>query len=197
MKRVFDFLLSTLGLVFLSPLFLLLAAAIRLDSPGPVFFRQERAGKGGIPFRIFKFRSMVSDAAEKGPSITVAGDPRITRVGRFLRRMKLDELPQLLNVWRGEMSLVGPRPEVPAYVALYDERQRKVLSVRPGITDPASILYSDEEGILAAAADPQRLYEETVLPRKLELNLRYIENMSLTIDLSLILKTFSRIVGKR
>lgn len=197
MKRAFDFLLSSLGLLFLSPLFLLLAAAIRLDSPGPVFFRQERAGKEGIPFRIFKFRSMVSDTLEKGPLITAAGDPRVTRVGRFLRRTKLDELPQLLNVWRGEMSLVGPRPEVPVYVALYDERQRKVLSVRPGITDPASILYADEEGILAAAANPQRLYEETILPRKLELNLRYIENMSMTIDISLILKTFSRIFVKR
>jgi lipopolysaccharide/colanic/teichoic acid biosynthesis glycosyltransferase len=196
MKRAFDFLLSSLGLVFLSPLFLLLAAAIRLDSPGPVFFRQERAGKEGVPFRIFKFRSMDSDAPEKGPSITAAGDPRVTRVGRFLRRTKLDEMPQLLNVWRGEMSLVGPRPEVPAYVALYDERQRKVLSVRPGITDPASILYVDEEGILAAAANPQRLYEETILPKKLELNLRYIENMSLAIDISLILKTFSRIIEK-
>jgi lipopolysaccharide/colanic/teichoic acid biosynthesis glycosyltransferase len=197
MKRAFDFLLSSLGLLFLSPLFLLLAAAIRLDSPGPVFFRQKRAGKEGIPFRIFKFRSMVSDAPEKGPLITAAGDPRVTRVGRFLRRTKLDELPQLLNVWRGEMSLVGPRPEVPEYIALYDERQRKVLSVRPGITDPASILYADEEGILAAATNPQRLYEETILPRKLELNLRYIENMSLTIDISLILKTFSRIFVKR
>lgn len=197
MKRAFDFLLSSLGLVFLSPLFLLLAVAIRLDSRGPVFFRQERAGKQGVPFRIFKFRSMVFDATEKGPSITAAGDPRVTRVGRFLRRTKLDELPQLLNVWRGEMSLVGPRPEVPAYVALYNERQRKVLSVRPGITDPASILYADEEGILAAAANPQRLYEETILPKKLDLNLRYIENMSLTSDICMILKTFSRLFGRR
>ncbi len=197
MKRAFDFLLSSLGLVFLSPLFLLITVAVHLDSSGPIFFRQERAGKNGNPFTIFKFRSMVPGAANKGPLITAAGDPRVTRVGRFLRRTKLDELPQLINVWKGDMSLVGPRPEVPAYVALYNERQRKVLSVRPGITDPASILYADEEGILASAANPQRLYEETILPRKLELNLRYIENMSLTMDISLILKTFSGIFGKR
>jgi lipopolysaccharide/colanic/teichoic acid biosynthesis glycosyltransferase len=196
MKRVFDILLSSLGLLFLSPLFLLLAAAIRLESPGPVFFRQERAGKGGIPFRIFKFRTMVSDAAEMGPSITAAGDPRITRVGRFLRRTKLDEFPQLINVLKGEMSLVGPRPEIPSYVALYDERQRKVLSVRPGITDPASILYADEEGILAGTANPQRLYVETILPKKLELNLQYIGNISLKNDISLIFKTLSKIFGR-
>jgi lipopolysaccharide/colanic/teichoic acid biosynthesis glycosyltransferase len=196
MKRVFDILLSSLGLLFLSPLFLLLAVAIRLESPGPVFFRQERAGKGGIPFRIFKFRTMVSDAAEMGPSITAAGDPRITRVGRFLRRTKLDEFPQLINVLKGEMSLVGPRPEIPSYVALYDERQRKVLSVRPGITDPASILYADEEGILAGTANPQRLYVETILPKKLELNLQYIGNISLKNDISLIFKTLSKIFGR-
>ena len=196
MKRTFDFLASSLGLCLLSPLFLLVAIAIRLESPGPVFFRQDRVGKDGENFLIYKFRSMVANASEIGPLITTAGDARITRVGRFLRRTKLDELPQLLNVWRGEMSLVGPRPEVPTYVALYDERQREVLSIRPGITDPASIAYADEEEILGEASDPARVYVEEVLPRKLELNLRYIEKMSLHYDVWVIWKTIWKVVSK-
>jgi len=168
MKRAFDFLCSSLGLLFLSPIFLLVSIAIYFESRGPVFFRQERVGKDGKSFRIIKFRSMVAGASEIGLKITTAGDPRVTRVGRFLRRTKLDELPQLINVWRGEMSLVGPRPEVPIYVALYSERQTKVLSVRPGITDPASIEYADEEKILGGAIDAQRTYIEEILPKKLE-----------------------------
>jgi len=196
MKRTFDFLASSLGLCLLSPLFLLVAIAIRLESPGPVFFRQDRVGKDGKNFLICKFRSMVANASGIGPLITTAGDARITRVGRFLRRTKLDELPQLLNVWRGEMSLVGPRPEVPTYVALYNERQREVLSVRPGITDPASIAYADEEEILGEASDPARVYVEEVLPRKLELNLRYIEKMSLPYDAWVIWKTIWKVVNK-
>ena len=196
MKRTFDFLASSLGLCLLSPLFLLVAIAIRLESPGPVFFRQDRVGKDGENFLIYKFRSMVANASEIGPLITTAGDARITRVGRFLRRTKLDELPQLLNVWRGEMSLVGPRPEVPTYVALYNERQREVLSVRPGITDPASIAYADEEEILGEASDPARVYVEEVLPRKLELNLQYIEKMSLHYDVWVIWKTIWKVVSK-
>jgi lipopolysaccharide/colanic/teichoic acid biosynthesis glycosyltransferase len=139
---------------------------------------------------------MVANASGIGPLITTAGDARITRVGRFLRRTKLDELPQLLNVWRGEMSLVGPRPEVPTYVALYNERQREVLSVRPGITDPASIAYADEEEILGEASDPARVYVEDILPRKLELNLQYIEKMSLPYDVWVIWKTIWKVVSK-
>jgi lipopolysaccharide/colanic/teichoic acid biosynthesis glycosyltransferase len=193
MKRTFDLVISSLGLVVLSPLFLLIAFAILLESPGPVFFRQERVGKGGIPFRIFKFRSMTLNGLEEGPQITVAGDRRVTRVGRFLRRAKLDELPQLINVWKGEMSLVGPRPEVPAYVALYNERQRKVLFVQPGITDPASVRYAHEESLLAASGDPLLLYVNDIMPRKLELNLDYIENMSLAKDLKIIFHTLMRI----
>ena len=196
MKRTFDFLASSLGLCLLSPLFLLVAIAIRLESPGPVFFRQDRVGKDGKNFLICKFRSMVANASGIGPLITTAGDARITRVGRFLRRTKLDELPQLLNVWRGEMSLVGPRPEVPTYVALYNERQREVLSVRPGITDPASIAYADEEEILGEASDPARVYVEEILPRKLELNLQYIERMSLPYDVWVIWKTIWKVVSK-
>jgi lipopolysaccharide/colanic/teichoic acid biosynthesis glycosyltransferase len=140
---------------------------------------------------------MNANAPAEGPAITVAGDPRITGVGRFLRRTKLDELPQLINVWKGEMSMVGPRPEVPTYVSLYNDRQRKVLSVRPGITDPASIVYADEEEVLGATSDPGRVYVEKILPRKLELNLQYVNRMSLPYDIWLILKTLVRVIYRR
>ncbi len=183
--------------MLLSPVFLLIALAIRLDSTGPVFFRQARIGRGGVPFRIIKFRSMTPDAPEKGPQITSAGDPRVTRVGRILRRTKLDEFPQLINVLKGEMSFVGPRPEVPSYVAFYDEQQRKVLSVRPGITDPASIAYSNEEEILEGVSDVHRAYVDDIMPRKLELNLAYIDKMSFAYDLKLIFKTFSKVFVKK
>ena len=196
MKRVFDFLCSSIGLLFLFPVFLLVMLAIYLESGGPVFFRQERVGKDGVPFHIIKFRSMVDRASEIGPEITSAGDPRVTRVGQFLRRAKLDELPQLLNVWSGEMSLVGPRPEVPSFVALYDDRQREVLSVRPGITDPASIAYADEEKILGAASNSHRAYVEQILPQKLELNLQYIKKMSLLSDIKIIFMTIGKILAK-
>jgi lipopolysaccharide/colanic/teichoic acid biosynthesis glycosyltransferase len=196
MKRVFDFLCSSIGLFFLFPVFLLVMSAIYLESGGPVFFRQERVGKDGVPFYIIKFRSMVDRASEIGPEITSAGDPRVTRVGQFLRRTKLDELPQLINVLKGEMSFVGPRPEIPSYVALYNDRQREVLSVRPGITDPASIIFADEEGLLGNAPDPRREYVEKLLPRKLELNLQYIKDMSMSYDVRLILRTLSMILWK-
>jgi lipopolysaccharide/colanic/teichoic acid biosynthesis glycosyltransferase len=196
MKRVFDFLCSSIGLLLLFPVFLLVMVAIYLESGGPVFFRQERVGKDGVPFLIIKFRTMVDRASEIGPEITSAGDPRVTRVGHFLRRTKLDELPQLLNVWNGEMSLVGPRPEVPSFVALYDDRQREVLSVRPGITDPASIIYADEEKILGAASDSRRAYVEEILPHKLELNLQYIKKVSLLSDLKVIFLTIGKILAK-
>src|SRR3990172_5035503 len=192
MKRVFDFLCSSIGLLVLFPVFLLVMLAIYLESGGPVFFRQERVGKDGVPFHIIKFRSMVDRASEIGPEITSAGDPRVTRVGQFLRRTKLDELPQLLNVWSGEMSIVGPRPEVPSFVALYDDRQKEVLSVRPGITDPASITYADEEKILSAASDSHRAYVEQILPQKLELNLQYIKKMSLRSDIKIIFMTIGK-----
>jgi lipopolysaccharide/colanic/teichoic acid biosynthesis glycosyltransferase len=188
-KRVFDFVCSALGLLLLAPLLLLVAAWIRLDSPGPVFFRQERVGRFGVPFRIHKFRTM-SHGAPAGPQITVGADARITRAGAFLRRYKLDELPQLIDVLEGDMSLVGPRPEVPRYVAMYPPDLRdKVLSVRPGITDPASLQFRDESGLLARAADPEREYVEVVMPAKLKLAAQYVERATLATDLQLIGRT--------
>ena len=165
----FDLLGAGLALLLLSPLLLAIAAAIKLDSRGPVFFRQQRVGRHGVPFRIHKFRTMVADAPQRGPALTVGDDARITRVGRWLRRTRLDELPQLIDVLAGHMSLVGPRPEVPQYVAHYPAALReRALSVRPGITDPSSLLYLDESELLARAADPEREYIEVILPRKLQ-----------------------------
>ncbi len=187
-KRTFDVILSALGLLLLSPLMLLCALWIKLDSPGPVFFRQERIGRGGAPFRIHKFRTMTH--GHTGAQITVGADARITRAGVFLRRTKLDELPQLIDVLRGVMSLVGPRPEVPRYVALYPAGLRdKVLSVRPGITDPASLEYRDEAERLARAADPEQEYVNVVMPAKLQLAAHYVDQASLMFDLRLIART--------
>lgn len=187
LKRLFDVLCSAIGLLLLWPLMLGIAVWIKVDSSGPVFFRQQRVGRRGVLFRIHKFRSMREDAPLTGPQITMAVDPRITRAGRFLRRTKLDELPQLLDVLAGEMSMVGPRPEVPCFVALYPAELRdKVLSVRPGITDPASIAYRDESTLLAHAADPQRVYIEQVLPAKLHHAVQYVDHMSLMNDVRLI-----------
>lgn len=195
-KRVFDILVAGLGLLLLSPLFMLIALAVRLDSPGPVFFRQERVGRFGVPFRIHKFRSMQHGAP--GAAITVGDDPRITRTGRWLRAAKLDELPQLIDVLAGHMSLVGPRPELPRYVALYPAALRdKVLSVRPGITDPASIAYRDESVQLARAADPEHEYVHVVLPRKLALAQAYAEQASLATDLRVIWRTVALVWGRR
>ncbi|MES2102095.1 MAG: sugar transferase [Pseudomonadota bacterium] len=188
-KRLFDLICAGAGLVLLSPLLLGIALWIKLDSRGPVFFRQQRVGRFGVPFRIHKFRTMQDDAGAPalGPQLTVGADPRITRAGRFLRRTKLDELPQLLDVLAGTMSLVGPRPEVPRYVALYPAALRdKVLSVRPGITDPASIAYRDESALLARAADPERVYVEQVMPAKLRFAAEYVEQRSMSGDLRLI-----------
>jgi lipopolysaccharide/colanic/teichoic acid biosynthesis glycosyltransferase len=187
LKRLFDVLGSVIGLVVLSPLLLGIALWIKLDSRGPVFFRQQRVGRFGAPFLIHKFRSMVEGAPAAGPDLTVGADPRITRAGHFLRRSKLDELPQLLDVLAGTMSLVGPRPELPRYVAMYPADLRdKVLSVRPGITDPASIEYRDESTLLASAADPERVYVEQVMPAKLRCAAEYVEHMSLLNDARLI-----------
>jgi lipopolysaccharide/colanic/teichoic acid biosynthesis glycosyltransferase len=178
---------AALGLLLLGPLLIAIALWIKLDSPGPVFFRQERVGRGGVLFRIHKFRSMRADAPLAGPQLTVGADPRITRAGQLLRRTKLDELPQLIDVLAGSMSLVGPRPEVPRYVALYPAALRdKVLSVRPGITDPASIEYRDESALLARATDPERVYIEQIMPAKLRCAASYVDRMSLANDVRLI-----------
>lgn len=196
-KRLFDLLLSCIGLLLLAPLLLLIALLIKLDSPGPVMFRQERVGRFGKPFRIHKFRTMRHEPAGQGLQITVGADRRITRVGGFLRASKLDELPQLLDVWLGDMSLVGPRPEVPRYVAHYPaELREKVLSVRPGITDIASIEYRDESAVLARAADPEHAYVHEVLPHKLALAARYVERSSLWLDVWLIWRTVVAIVRR-
>lgn len=196
MKRAFDILFSGLGLILLSPLFLIIAIWIKLDSPGPVFYRQVRVGRYGKHFRIFKFRSM-RVGADSGSLITVGGhDPRITRSGYFIRKFKLDEFPQLINVFIGDMSLVGPRPEVPKYVALYTPEQLHVLDVRPGITDIASIRYVNENELLEKADDPDKYYIEVVMQDKLALNLQYVATQSFWGDIKLIFKTFASIFKK-
>jgi len=196
-KRAFDTVAAGIGLLALAPLLLLIAAWVRLDSPGPVFFRQQRVGRGGRPFRIHKFRTMRHAPQQTGAQITVGDDARITRAGRLLRAAKLDELPQLIDVLRGDMSLVGPRPEVPRYVALYPpELRARVLAVRPGITDLASIVFRDESALLARADDPEQAYRQVILPRKLELAARYVEQASLITDLRLILRTLAAIAGR-
>lgn len=194
-KRLFDLVFASAGTMMLLPLFAVIALWIKFDSSGPVFFRQERVGRFGRSFRIFKFRTMCLDAEARGRQITVGQDPRITRSGRFLRRYKLDELPQLLNVILGEMSLVGPRPEVPRYVALYppDVRER-VLSVLPGITDRASIEYRDENTILGRASNPEKAYVEEVMPVKLAYYERYVAERSIAGDVMLILRTFKALL---
>lgn len=193
-KRAFDLFCSAIGLLALAPVFAVMSVLIVRDSPGPVFFRQVRVGRQGTLFRIHKFRTMRHDLAGKGLSITVGQDPRVTRIGAFLRRYKIDELPQLIDVLRGSMSLVGPRPEVPEYVALYPERDREiVLSVRPGITDRASLEFSDESALLAGASDPQRVYVEEILPRKLRYYRDYVATRTFAGDLDIILRTLFKI----
>jgi lipopolysaccharide/colanic/teichoic acid biosynthesis glycosyltransferase len=188
--------MAGLGIVLLSPLLLLIALAIKLDSPGPVFYRQQRVGLHGAPFRIHKFRTMAHDPLASGPQITVGDDPRITRVGGWLRRTRLDELPQFIDVLTGRMSLVGPRPEVPRYVALYPpELRAKVLSVRPGITDAASLAFRDESSLLARAADPEREYVQVVMPQKLALAASYAESASLGLDLKILWRTLRVLLG--
>jgi lipopolysaccharide/colanic/teichoic acid biosynthesis glycosyltransferase len=189
-KRMFDLFGASLALLLASPLMLVAALAIKLDSRGPVFFRQQRVGRGNQLFRVHKFRTMVADAPARGPALTVGDDARITRVGRWLRHSKLDELPQLLDVLAGNMSLVGPRPEVPRYVALYPADLRdKVLSLKPGITDPVSLDFADESTLLARAADPEREYVDVILPRKLRASVAYAEHATLATDLSVLLRT--------
>jgi len=189
-KRAFDLVVACVGLLLLSPLLLLAAAWIKLDSAGPVFFRQERVGRGGTTFRIHKLRTMRQDVAGSGLQITTQGDGRVTRAGSFLRQHRIDELPQLLDVVAGHMSLVGPRPEVPKYVAMYSPRLRDaVLAVRPGITDPASLEFANEAAHLAGAADPERAYVEELLPRKLERQADYARRATFASDLAVLGRT--------
>ena len=194
MIRFFDFILSLVGLVVLAPIFIVLAIWIKIDSKGPVFYKQVRVGQNGINFGLFKFRSMVVDADKKG-LITVGGrDPRITRSGYFIRKYKLDELPQLINVLLGDMSLVGPRPEVRKYVELYTDEQQKVLSVKPGITDYASIEYMDENEILGKSNDPEKTYIEEIMPEKIKYNMKYIQNKNVSEYFKIIFLTLLKIV---
>jgi lipopolysaccharide/colanic/teichoic acid biosynthesis glycosyltransferase len=195
-KRAFDFFSSLAGLLLLAPVFVVVALLIRVDTPGPVFFLQERVGRNGRRFRIVKFRTMTTGSEARG-QITVGNDARVTRVGQALRRFKLDELPQLLNVLRGEMSLVGPRPEVPRYVAFYpDCVRRKVLSVAPGITDWAAIEFKEENALLGGRKDPERVYVEEILPVKLEYYVRYVDQRSFMIDLRIIFSTLVAIAAR-
>lgn len=188
LKRAFDVLASGAGLIVLSPVLVALALLVKFGSPGPVFYRANRVGLHGQPFQLFKFRSMVVGADKKGPAVTGAGDSRVTPIGKFLRRTKLDELPQLLNVLRGEMSVVGPRPEDPRYVAHYTPEQRAVLNVRPGITSPASVAYRNEEAILTGQ-DWETTYIQQVMPAKLVIDLEYAHNPSLLRDFQIIFQT--------
>ena len=194
LKRAMDIAISGAALCVLWPVLLLIALAIVIDDPGPVFYRQVRVGRGGKEFRIFKFRTMVVDADRKGLQITVGRDSRITRMGALLRKTKLDELAQLLNVFLGQMSFVGPRPEVPRYVAMYTPYQRQVLLVRPGITDYASIAYRNENDLLAGADDPERMYVEEIMPAKIELNMKYLRRVSPLEDIRLIFATIAAVI---
>jgi lipopolysaccharide/colanic/teichoic acid biosynthesis glycosyltransferase len=192
-KRIFDFVAALLGLLMLAPLFVAVGLWIKCDSRGPVFFLQQRVGKGGAPFNIVKFRTMVDDTYDS--ALTIGNDKRITRAGRFLRRHKLDEFPQLLNVITGSMSLVGPRPEVPRYVACYPPEVRtEVLSVAPGITDWASIYYKEENALLGRSSNPEQAYLDTILPAKLQYNLRYVHERSFWNDMRIIFTTLALLV---
>ena len=194
MKRLFDIVASGFGLLVLSPLFILVAVWIKLDSDGPVFYRQVRVGRYNKDFRIFKFRSM-RVGSDKGSLVTIGGrDPRVTRSGYFIRKYKIDELPQLINVFIGDMSLVGPRPEVRHYVNYWTPEQMHVLDVRPGITDPASIKFRNENELLEKADDPEKFYIEVIMQEKIELYLHYVKNASLGYDIKLIFQTFCAII---
>lgn len=195
MKRGFDVAASALGLVLTSPFLLAGAIAVKVGSPGPAFYRGVRVGRHGKPFHIYKLRTMEVGAEKKGPAVTSGDDPRVTRVGRALRRTKIDELPQLLNVLRGEMSLVGPRPEHPDYVTHYTSEQRRLLDVRPGITGPAAIAFIDEESRLEGK-DPEKTYVEEVMPTKLALELRYVERANLWSDLGILARTAKALVRR-
>lgn len=195
-KRLFDLFFSSIGLIISSPLLLVITLLIKLDSQGSVFFRQIRVGRNFKPFRLYKFRTMIVDAPMKGLPITVGNDSRITRVGKFLRKTKIDELPQLWNVFKGDMSLVGPRPEVLKYVEKWPEDDKKqILSIKPGIADYASFYYSNEEKVLARAEDPEYAYVNVVMPHKLRLYLRYLRERNLWLDLRIIMATIGKLTG--
>ena len=194
LKRAMDIAISGCALAVIWPVLLLIALAIKIDDPGPVFYRQVRVGRNGKEFRIFKFRTMIVDADKKGLAITVGRDNRITRMGRLLRKTKLDELAQLINVFTGEMSFVGPRPEVPKYVNMYTPYQRQVLLVRPGITDYASIAYRNENDLLEGADDPERMYIDVIMPDKIELNMKYLREISPLADIRLIFSTIVAVI---
>ena len=194
-KRLFDLFFSALGLMVLAPVLLVLASLVWLEDRGPVFYRQVRVGWQGKPFRIWKFRSMVLNADQIGLPLTVGRDPRITRIGMVLRGSKLDELPQLINVLVGEMSFVGPRPEVQKYVDLYSNEQRRVLDLRPGITDLASIRYRSEAELLYASSNPEQTYITQIMSEKIRLNLEYAQNSSVIADVGVIVKTFMRLLS--
>ena len=193
LKRIFDIISSLFGLILLSPFMIIIAILIKFDSKGPIFFKQVRVTKNGREFKIFKYRTM-KVGSDKYSQITVGKDSRITKVGDFLRKYKLDEIPQLINVLIGDMSLVGPRPEVPKYVALYTEEQREILKVRAGITDYASIEFSNENDILANETDPEKAYIEKIMPRKIELNKKYLSEISVMTDIKIILLTIKKIL---
>ncbi|MGE0374277.1 MAG: sugar transferase [Planctomycetaceae bacterium] len=195
MKRAFDITFSLLGLILLSPAFVTACALVKLTSPGPAFFKQERMGRNFKSFRIMKFRTMVADAPRQGGLLTAGRDPRITPVGRVLRATKIDELPQLLNVLKGDMSFVGPRPEVPRYVERFREDYAELLTVRPGITDFASLKYRHEAEILGQSPDPETTYVTEILPDKIALGKEYIRRMSVPLDVTLICKTVLRMAG--
>lgn len=196
MKRIFDILFSSFILLFFLPIGLIISFLIVISSPGEIFYRQERIGKGGKPFFILKFRSMRIDSDSKGKLTVGMRDPRITNIGYFIRKYKLDEFPQFINVLRGEMSVVGPRPEVQEYVDLYNDEQLKVLNVKPGITDYASLYYFKENELLAQSNNPQQTYIEEIMPAKLKLNEKYLENPTVFHDLKIIFLTFGKILTK-
>ena len=194
LKRAFDFLSSLIGLILISPVLLTIAILIKREDGGPVFYRGVRVGRFGKPFRIFKFRTMVVDADKGGGPSTADDDPRITKIGKLIRKSKLDELPQLLNVLKGEMSIVGPRPEVQMYVALFTEEERAILKVRPGITDWASLWNPDEGAILAGSPDPEKTYLDRIRPEKIRLQLKYVRERNLWSDLKIIAQTFLKLL---
>lgn len=193
MKRLFDVFFSALGIIICIPFFIIAAILVKLDSSGPILFTQERIGKEFKPFKIYKYRTMKKVGEQDGPKITITGDNRITGIGRLLRKYKIDELPQLFNVLKGDMSFVGPRPEISEYVNLFKTAYEKLLSIRPGITDPASICYSNEEILLSGSDNWEENYRKIVLPEKIKLSLHYVDNHNIITDLRLIVKTILKI----
>jgi lipopolysaccharide/colanic/teichoic acid biosynthesis glycosyltransferase len=195
-KRLFDIVFSLIGLIVSAILFLIISVYVKLEDKGPVFYRGIRIGRSGKSFKIFKFRTMVVNADKIGGPSTADDDPRVTRIGKFIRKCKLDELPQLINVLKGEMSFVGPRPEVPFYVNMFTKEEKKILSVKPGITDWASLWNSDEGAILAGSSDPEKTYMEKIRPEKLRLQLKYVKERSFFKDIGIILQTALKVIKR-